>query len=230
MESERKDTRPHSVFVESAAVGCDGYARLLDHGASMKTFAIVPKIGTPIYPDSVRPKYTDPGDLGAGLDIKGYSVKDYGYEKSCLLIAELSPEQRTAVQAQIDTLVLPFDLDVTISAIALPSIQAKLEALNLPGTYITTEYTVRQIVRGFRKLFTFMEVWQGMFPEGLFTDGVTLDTRINQLTAIKRTRLLAVSDALALDRSGVTNTMMLRQALREVGDQLPNEPLGGEIL
>jgi hypothetical protein len=73
-----------------------------------------------------------------------------------------------------------------------------------------------------------MQRWQGLGFARLFASGVTLDTRLNQLTATQRQRLSAVADDLGLDSSGVTNTMTLRQVLKLIADQLPDITFGGD--
>jgi hypothetical protein len=175
-----------------------------------------------------RPKYVDPGSLGVGLDIGAFASLDYGTEPIYLLRAELTQEQRTALQSQPDVMVVPANLDATVSALALTTIQAKLEAANLPAHWITTDMTYRQVLRGFRRVLTFMQRWQGLGFARLFASGVTLDTRLNQLTATQRQRLSAVADDLGLDSSGVTNTMTLRQVLKLIADQLPDITFGGD--
>lgn len=193
-------------------------------------FFLAPKLGTGQYPDAFRPKYTDPGSLGAGNDLTGWVAMDYGFESAFLVVAPVTAAQRTALSAQADTLVVPANLDNTISALALSTIQTKLEALNLPGNWITSGMTYRQAVKGARRVISFMQRWQGLFGERLFGGTVTLDTRINQLTATQRQRLNTVAADLNLDTSGITNTTTLRQALKAIADQLPDVIVQGEAI
>lgn len=197
-------------------------------------FVLVPKIGngqflprTEWTPTTgpFRPKYTDPGSLGIGLDIAGAVAMDYGAEPIFLLrISAITPEQRAALQAQADTLVVPVSLDNTVSALAVTSIQQKLESANLPADWVTTALTYRQVLQRFRRVMTFMQRWNGLVQTKLFSGGVTLDTRLNQLTAAQRQNLSAVSDSLGLDRSSITTTMTLRQAFAVLCPQLPPLP------
>lgn len=190
-------------------------------------FALVPKIGDGLSPSTAfRPKYVDPGSLGVGLDLSGWVAMDYGAEPIFLMRVPLTASQRSALQSQPDAMVVPANLDNNVSALAVTAIQNQLEAANLPAEWVTTSLTYRQVLQRFRRCITFMQRWNGLFPEfRLFTSGITLDTRLNQLTAAQRQRLADVADDLALDRSGVTNTMTIRQVLRLLADQLPAVPL-----
>lgn len=185
-------------------------------------YALVPKVGDGSSPQTaIRPKYTDPGDLGVGLDLFGYTAIDYGLENAFLMRVELSAAQRTALQAMPDALVVPTNIDSNVSGLALTEIQTKLEAVNLPADWVHTGLTYRQVLKGFRRVITFMQRFRGLHGIRLFGGGVTLDTQINQLSQAQRQRLTDAADALGLDYSGVTNTMTLRAALKLMADQLP---------
>jgi hypothetical protein len=189
--------------------------------------ALVPKVQDTSVPfTAFTAKYTTPGALGVGLDIGAWTGADYGSEAVYLIRTNLTADQRAALQSQPDAMVLPINLDNQVSGLALTTIQAKLEAVNLPAHWITTDMTYRQVVRGFRRVITFMQRWQGLHGETdrLFGGVVTLDTRLNQLTAQQRQKLSAVADSFGIDRSTVTNTMTIRQVLRLLADQLPDDP------
>lgn len=194
-------------------------------------FALVPKIGDGLTPQTAfRPKYTDPGDLGAGNDLVGYVAMDYGLEAAVLIRVVLSGAQRTALAAKADALVVPANMDALVSAGALTQIQTLLEAVNLPAQWVTTSITYRQVLKGFRRVITFMQRWRGMFAVRVFGGGITLDSTLNDLTATQRQRLADVSDSFNLDRSAVVNTMTLRAVLKLLADQLPDMDLGGESI
>lgn len=190
-------------------------------------FALVPKIGDGLSPSTAfRPKYTDPGSLGVGLDLVGWSALDYGAEPIFLIRVNLTAAQRAALQSQPDAMVVPANLDNTVSALAVTTIKNQLEASNIPAEWVTTDLTYRQVLRRFRRVITFMQRYNGLWGAlRLFASGITLDTRLNQLTATQRMRLADAADSLGLDRSGLVNTMTIRQALRTLADQLPDDPV-----
>ena len=202
-------------------------------GVSVR-FYFVPKIGDGLTRETAfRPKYVDPGELGIGLDIQGaWSGMDYGPESVFLLAIDVTTEQHNALSAQTDVLAVPA-LDNTVSAVALPTVQAKLEAMNIPSEWVDTGITYRRVLRTVVKIIQFAQRYYGMFHganDRLFGSGVTLDTQWNQLSPGARARVRAAADSLGLDYSGVTNTMTLRQILRLVGDQLPSVTVRGEGL
>lgn len=192
---------------------------------------LTPKIGDGLsIPTAFRPKYTEPGALGAGLDLTGWTAMDYGFENLFLVRVDLTAAQRTALSAQTDVLVVPANIDSTVSAAALNRIQTTLEAANLPAEWVTTALTYRQVLRRARRVIMFMQRWQGLFGDRVFVNGITLDTRWNQLPANIQQRLRDVAASLTLDTSSITNNSTMRQILRVVADQLPDVDFGGVTL
>jgi hypothetical protein len=198
---------------------------------------LTPKIGDGTFLNAYRPKFVvvlpsrDSGQLGdPALDITGASWMDYGFEALYLVKADVTAAQRTALSAQTDVLVVPANIDNTVSAAALARIQATLEAANLPSEWVTTALTYRQVLRRTRRIITFMQRWAGMFVERVFVNGITLDTRWNQLSPTVQQRLRDVAASLTLDTSSIANNTTMRTILRVVADQLPDITLGGETL
>lgn len=175
-----------------------------------------------------RPKYTDPGVLGPVGEFS-WSGMPYPFENVYLLGADVTPEQHAALSAQADVLAVPNALDSNVSALAVTTIQSKLEAINVPAEWVTTSLTYRQVLRRVGKIIQFAQRHRGLHALRLL-DGMTLDTRWNQLTEAQRTRLRSVADSFGIDYSGVTNTMTLREILRFLADQLPSFVLKGETL
>jgi hypothetical protein len=191
---------------------------------------LVPKIGTGIIHDAFRPKYfTAEGVTPALVDVV-WSGMDYGLENMILVSAQVTSTDRTTLSAQVDVLAVPATLDAQISGAALPTIQSKLEAMNIPGNWVTTALTYRQAVRTVMKVIQVMQRFNGVFP-GLrvFGGGITLDTQWNQLTQAQRDRIKGTADTFGIDYSAVTNTMTLRQILVLLSDQLPPLTVMGEV-
>lgn len=191
-------------------------------------FYLVPKVGDGTKGNSFRPKYTDPNSLGEGWHV-AWQGMDYGQEDTFLLACDVTPQQHTTLAAQSDVLSVPVPLDDTVSPVALTVVQNQLEAMRIPGSWVTTDHTYRQVLRTTARIILFMQRYQGMFPEErAFPTGVTLATRFNQLTAGQRQRLIDVSDSLGIDRTGLTGAMTLRELLRALADQLPAVTIRGE--
>lgn len=195
-------------------------------------FYLVPKIGDGLTPfTAFRPKYTDNGDLGAGWNLSGrFSSLDYGAEACMLMVSDVTAEEHNALAAQTDVLAVPIPLNDNVGAAAVNIIQNKLEGANLPAEWVTTALTYRQVLRTVRRIITFIQRFRGLFNASIFIDGVTLDSRINQIPAAKRSRLADTAADLGLSTEGITGTTTIRVALRMVADQLPDVVLGGETI
>lgn len=171
--------------------------------------------------DLLRPKYVY-------TVTNTYEAKQYGIEHVMFVGAPLTPEQRTSIGANIDVILIPNNLDATISAIALPQVQSALEGLQIPAGWVTTSHTYRQVCAVVLKFFAFMNRFEVLHQRTFFEAGITLDTRINQLTQAQRDALSLTATSMGLDISGITGPMLVRQALKLLGDQMPSTTVMGE--
>lgn len=172
--------------------------------------------------DTLRPKYV-------WNVTNTYEAKQYGIEHVMFVGAPLTPEQRTAIGTNIDVILIPNNLDATISAIALPQVQSALEGLQIPAGWVTTSHTYRQVCTVVLKFFAFMNRFEVLHQRTFFEAGITLDTRINQLTQAQRDALTLTAQSMGLDISGITGPMLVRQALKLLGDQMPSTTVMGEV-
>lgn len=188
----------------------------------MKRFYIVPKVGDGLTPDTAaRPKYV--ADSGVS-----WAAMDYGLEDTFLVGCEVSSEQHTQLASQLDVIAIPADLDSQIGLTALTTVQNKLEGLHVPADWVTTSHAYRFVVGVVGRLFLYMQRFNGREMRKFFEVGITLDTRVNQLTQAQRTAMLNAAIDLGLSTAPVTNSMTLRQALKILIDQLPQFTLFGE--
>jgi hypothetical protein len=220
-------------------------------------FYLVPKIGDGLTPNTgFRPKYvadlivdTSTGNFysskqaaaTAGVSIAAmkplvWEGQYYGLEPVYLVAADVTAAQHASIAANVDVIVIPQNLDNTISLTALSTVQQKLEDLHIPAGWVTTDHTYRDVLRVVRRAFQFFaRMWvlqaeQGQTPTALFTGAVTLDTRMNQLTAAQRQALTETCASFNIDTSWVLNTTTLRQLLKGIADRLPGLPMKGEAL
>lgn len=184
-------------------------------------FYIVPKIGSGTFADPFRAKYIR--DLAIP-----YSAMDYGLENTFLAAVNVTAAQNTSLSSNLDVIAIPQNIDATIGLTALGTVQSKLEDLHVPSEWVTTSNTYRDVIRAVGKLFQFMQRFHARQLRTFFESGITLDTRMNELTANQRTALADTSDSFGLDRSAITNTTTVRQALRILFQQLPSFTLMGE--
>lgn len=185
-------------------------------------FYVVPKTGDGQTPATgFRPKYI--ADLGVS-----YSAMDYGLEDTFLVGVNVTGAQHTTLAANLDVIAIPLALDDQIGLTALSTVKNRLESLNVPSDWVQQTHTYRDVIRIVGKLFQFMQRFHARQVRRFFESGITLDTRVNQLTAPQRNALTDAASSLNLDTSVVTNTMPLRQALRLLIQQLPSFQLAGE--
>lgn len=193
-------------------------------------FLLVPKIGTGTGEDIIRPKYIRPlGTFGAPYVGIPRGFMDYGAEDLMLVAVELTAAELSGISANPDVLVVPANLDNNVSALALNTIQTKLEASNLPAEWVTTALTYRQVLGRVMRVIFLAQRYQTLFGR-IFSGAISLDTRMNQLTQAQRQRLLDLAADLGVDSSSATSTTTLRQVLRAFADQMnPNGLVfGGE--
>jgi hypothetical protein len=189
-------------------------------------YYVVPRSGTGQFPTPYEPKYFNQFADPSALPFVG--TMDYGLENVFLVAADLTPAQHTAVTANADVLAVPSPIDANVSALALPTVQAKLEAGNIPADWVTTAMTYQQVLSRVLRLVTLMQRFNGLFGR-LFAGGATLDTRINQLPVNARNALVSAAQSLGADTSTIQGTTLLRTALVIVADQLfpSGLPFGG---
>jgi hypothetical protein len=201
-------------------------------------YYLVPKLqDTTSFPFPVnRAKYMFAGDLGPTWAPGAYQSMDYGAEALFLVAADLTPADHTTLTSQPDVIAIPSPIDTNVSAGALPTVQAKLEAADIPGNWVTTAHTYRQVLKAIVRAIAFNQRYNGLNAEKFFSltdklgNRITLDTQFNQLTAAEKTKLQNVATDLGLDTSGVVSTTTVRQILINVAGQLfPNGvPFGGD--
>lgn len=179
-------------------------------------FYIVPKIGAGTFLDPIRPKY-----------VSGQAM-DYGLDNTYLVGAQVTNAQHTSIASNIDVIAIPADLDSQIGLTALDTVKARLESLRVPSDWVTTNHTWRDLVRAVGKGFQFMERFCGRQGRIFFEAGITLETRMNQLTAAQRNALSDAALSFGLDISNITSTTTVRQALRIFFQQLPSFQLAGQ--
>lgn len=161
------------------------------------------------------------------------AMMDYGLIDAALVVAkDITPEDHAALVANPDVVSPPEDIDQNISAGALPTVQAALEALRIPADWVDTSYTYRQMLRMIAGLFQFAQRYHVMHNEQLIDNQSQLDLRWNQIPLARRQRIIATADELGYDYSEVQNTWRVRRILMHLGNQWGSQPayIGGTEL
>lgn len=185
-------------------------------------FYIVPKVDVTIGGiPSKGPKYFPA--LGVS-----YSAMDYGREDTMLVGATVTAAQNTTLSANLDVTAIPSGLDSNVSSAALATVQTKLEGMKIPAGWVTTSTTYRQVVGTVGRLFLLMQRFDAINMKTFFESGITLDTRINQLTQAQRNALAGAAASMNLDTAFVTGSMTVRAVLKSWVDMMGPFSLAGE--
>ena len=67
-----------------------------------------------------------------------WSGMDYGREDVYLVASDMTPEQVTFLDGQLDATMIPASLDAQLTSAQVTTARSKLEAVNIPGNWITT--------------------------------------------------------------------------------------------
>lgn len=149
-----------------------------------------------------------------------YGMMDYGNEPWCLVgITDIDGPTDAAITANADADGLPQNLDQLVSPVALSTVQNALESVNIPGTWIATTNSYRDVVRFIGAVSQFAQKFQGATGGVWFTGGVTLATHFNTLPQAVRTGLVSAAASFGFDTSGVSGATTLRAILLSVGQQ-----------
>lgn len=180
---------------------------------------LLPIAGTGATQDARHPAYI-------ATDVPGvpYAMMDYGMEPVCLLHMMTSPAQDAALKTHADVFSLPATLDQTVGA-QLGAIQAALATFNIPEQWVRAGMTYRQVLRLVVLIFQFMQRLATLTPARLFTGGVTLATRFNQLAPETRAVLQQAAEDLGFDTTGLTGAITLRILLKTLADQFTLDAL-----
>lgn len=142
------------------------------------------------------------------------STKDYGLRPTALVAADVTPEQHTFLAGQPDVTSVPANIDNNISAAALLTVRSALEGLKVPGNWVTTGHTYREVLRAVAGLFQFAQRHHALHGEMLVESNVNLDLVWSEVPASKRQRVQETADSLGYDTSPVTGAWTLRETLQ----------------
>jgi hypothetical protein len=181
----------------------------------------MPAIGAGTKADPRRAKYQT--NLAAAGVM--YAQHDYGGEPTFMVAVRNIPAAlHTTISGDATCLVVP-DLDVPIGT-RLTNAVNKLEAMNVPASWMADTQTFRQALRVVYAIFDIAERLLGLGRANLFQAGVTLDTTFGSLAAGVRQDLRDVADSFKppLDYSQVTNATTIRQLFKGLADQRSGLP------
>jgi hypothetical protein len=172
------------------------------------SFFLVPIIGTgEPGVDARRPKYL--ADMGVPR-----KMVDFG--DTAIVWADTTTLQDEEIDAHADARLIP-PLDNTINSGALNVVQASIEGMNVPAHWVSAGMTYRTVLRILVGMAQLAQRMQGLgIPLAIAGN---LDTQLSSFSQNVRNALARAADDLGLDRSGVTGSTTVREALRICGQQ-----------
>lgn len=171
---------------------------------------MLPIEGDGLRETAFRPKYVV--TLGA--------CRSLAFDGQALAWANLTAQQETDIAANSDAIVIP-PLDNTVAVVAT---QNELEAINIPAQWVQSGMTYRQVLKIIAGMYLLL---QRMSGRGVILHlAGNLDKTLAQIPANTRNQLANAADDLGLDRSGITASTTVREALRIAGQQFLSLPFG----
>lgn len=161
----------------------------------------------------------------------GHTVIFYGLEPICLLRARnVTTEQHDAARVNIDVASFPLDLDSTVSAQALTTIQSTFESANIPQEIAVLGMKYSRLLKRVWTLFRMTQIFYGRGAARLFQSGNNLSTTLGQLSAAHRQKLSDVIDEMGMDRSSFTTNTTLRTFLLTLAGQFQEVDIWPDVV
>jgi hypothetical protein len=184
-----------------------------------RSIYVMPIIGTGTKLDPRRPKYA-----ATYFTDHEWSMFDYGDEPWSLVgVSDITTANDTAMTAEPDVFRLPDNLDQGMGTVgARNTVRNRLEAVNIPGTWVQTTTTYREVVRFIGAVCQFAQRFQGItgIPgDRWFAGGRTLDSTFGSLGTAGQQALIDTADSFGFDHSSLTASTTLRTFLKSAGDQ-----------
>lgn len=149
------------------------------------------------------------------------AVSPFGFQGDCLCAADVTNPLDAAIASNPDASKIPDNLDATLGAGAVATVQGILEARNIPAQWVTGALTWRRLLRIVWAIFTFVTRFAtvNQITTAFLSGGITLDTTFASLSAQNRQRLLDTAADMNFNTDGFTGASTLRQILKGVADQ-----------
>lgn len=143
---------------------------------------------------------------------------DYGLMPTFLVCANVSSADHTFLAGLVDVTDVPLNIDAFVTQAALIQVQEALEGLKIPGNWVTTSHTYRQVLRAVAGLFQFAGKYHEMHGEELVDSAINLSMTWGQVPQAKKEKVIATADFFGIDYSEVNNNWTLRQILKLLAD------------
>lgn len=171
------------------------------------------------------PKYKDSHMLGFD-----WSMFDYGDEPWCLVgIQDISPAARAALEAEADVFPIPDNLDQSMGTTQVRNqVRTRLEQADIPGQWVQTTTTWREVVRFVGAVCQYAQRYQGMVGGLWFPGNVNLNSTYgSQPQAVQDGMLAAASSFPGMSTGAFQAGNDMRTVVQSIGDQYVGQYVTG---
>ncbi len=162
---------------------------------------------------------------------QNFGVLDYGTELTAIIgYKDFSATDHTTMSGKSDVLAVPANLDNNLTAGAVTQTETYLETIHIPGDWVTTAYTYRDVLRIVGGIFQFNQRYFGRYEGNIIEKASNnLELEWRDIPSGIRAEIQDVADSFPLDKGGVTATTKVRRILFLMGQQFNDMPiqLGG---
>jgi hypothetical protein len=140
-------------------------------------FYIVPITQNGIYRS---PSHFGGRAVAADVELVGvvWSMMDYGFINAGLVAANVDSTQQTYLDSLTDVQPVPQDIDTTVTGGQVTAIQNKLEAFNIPGTWVNVGDSYRTILREICGYFQFLQRYSALTGVDPTAQSISLNTSL----------------------------------------------------
>ena len=142
--------------------------------------------------------------------------QEFGKEPYMLVWADVTQEQHDSLAIKSDVATFPANLDANLTVGAVTQISNALENRNLPGDWVNTSLTYRQVIKRILAFAQFLQRFGHIRRARFFDGSVNLATEFRNLPLAVRSSMIAAAQDLSFDTSGLTATSTLRQIVAEM--------------
>lgn len=142
-----------------------------------------------------------------------------GREPYMVVAASVTQQQHDSLAAKNDVAAFPVNIDATLTAGAVTQIKNALENRKLPGDWVSTSFTYRQVLKRIMGMAQFLQRFGRVNRGELFGTGITLETRFSQLPPATRNALISTAQDMSFDNSTLSGISTLRTILKEMFNQ-----------
>jgi hypothetical protein len=167
--------------------------------------------------DGRMPKYRDLLNTNS----VEWNAWTYGDEPHCLVGAlDVPPAVDTTLTADTQVFKLPDNLDTTMGSTSTRNtVRTRLEQDELPGQWVQTTTTWREVARVTGACCRFAQVYEGLALGAWFSGTVHIASTFSSLSAAQQQGIRNVATSFGFDQTIIVGTSTIRDILKNMADQ-----------